>query len=88
MRVSGLERSKKQLSDEYTSLKERTRYSTTSRSDPNSEVGLIRKENDRLLRLNSNLTKSLEANKQELEDALKKLKKQEGKSVSTAEYAF
>lgn len=64
-----------QLLDENVSLKERTKYVNRKPLDPNAEINLLRKENERFQREIRNLAKSLEARKEELETMEKRLRR-------------
>ncbi|KAI1722228.1 hypothetical protein DdX_04537 [Ditylenchus destructor] len=86
MRLIALERRNKQLVDENTSLKERSRYAVNRKPiDPNSEAGLLKKDNERLMRENKNLAKSLQEQKNELDGLHKRLRRQETAGKTSTE---
>lgn len=68
--------------DENISIKERNRYSNRKHLDPNAEVNLIRKENERIQRENRNLLKSLHTQKLEFEVLNERIKKYEQSNLS------
>ncbi|KAI1731189.1 hypothetical protein Ddc_03922 [Ditylenchus destructor] len=86
MRLMALERRNKQLLDENTSLKERSRHIVNRKPiDPNSEAGLFKKDNERLMRENKNLAKSLQEQKNELDGLHKRLRRQETAGKTSTE---
>uniref|UniRef100_A0A914HVZ5 Uncharacterized protein n=1 Tax=Globodera rostochiensis TaxID=31243 RepID=A0A914HVZ5_GLORO len=82
MRVMELERRNKELSEQYTSLRERSRLSMRTRPPPSAGdrdnvSDALRRENERLHRQNANLNKSLEAQREEAEQIAIRLRRME-----------
>jgi predicted RNase H-like nuclease (RuvC/YqgF family) len=63
------------LTAEHESLKQRTRHFPQRNPDPNAEVNILRKENDRMRRENKNLQQTLTTQSDQIEDLEKKLKR-------------
>uniref|UniRef100_A0A183C7I7 HOOK_N domain-containing protein n=1 Tax=Globodera pallida TaxID=36090 RepID=A0A183C7I7_GLOPA len=82
MRVMELERRNKELSEQYTSLRERSRLAMRTRPPPSAGdrdnvSDALRRENERLHRQNANLNKSLEAQREEAERIAIRLRRTE-----------
>ncbi|KAL3101975.1 hypothetical protein niasHS_003384 [Heterodera schachtii] len=92
MRVMELERRNRELSEQYASLRERSRLAMRPRSTPSAAAGgteaaadALRRENERLKRENSNLNKSLEKQREEAERTAIRLRRMETQSRANAE---
>ncbi|KAL3110050.1 hypothetical protein niasHT_015653 [Heterodera trifolii] len=93
MRVMELERRNRELSEQYASLRERSRLAMRPRSTPSAAaaggtdaaVDALRRENERLKRENSNLNKSLEKQREEAERTAVRLRRMETQSRANAE---